>query len=1074
MNEKEKRCIVSVYAIFLMVFASLTGIIPADVDAGGNKTLQDTTPPEVWGRMVVYPSGLRYAKDGDLIQIRAYIADNESGIKQGYPVYDLTAWHGPASLPLFDDGQHLDGYANDSYYASEMITVNSGQRCSYEWIPIIVENNDNLRIVTSITVAVDNARPRVINVSLEYPPGQKAAKTGDYIKVTGNVTDFCKPSIDIVFDTDDSGSMADHPPYYQGNDPNNLRAHAICNFTKKFMQYPDRGTGVFFYGDSTPPYDKSPELFPRDGKVVERHLHENYQQICNDALTVQSDGGTDGWPSLELSLQELNSYGDPAKNRTIILLTDGQFNYPTGYNSSNTVIYGPDGCKQQRITIYTIGLHVNGSLYGFDEPLLKWIAKECGGEYFRAYSASALDPIYQKIGSMLKKLPVPYGVDHAWADTSSLGGKPYEELYDDGMHGDGGANDGYYSNYIQILNNQPSGEFVIPITGYDRAGNSYSNKSLKVKIDNIPPVISSVSVKYSSGGKASDGDTITIEATVSDTGQVSGVMDVYVDASAFGGGRWVKMPGSGGTNQSPPIKVYTNGRTGAFPFKVYAYDIAGNVATKDGVVEVDNQDPKVKIYSLVSKQVLSGEYLFAATAFDAVSVKMEITGPTSLSQNMEFDQKSKLWKVLVDTRKMRDGDYNVKVTAYDSHGDSSSAGPVDFRIDNTPPHLAFDPNLRSGEYLEGTQTISTWVIASDDPFTQDLLVEYTVDGTNWQNLAQNPVWDTTKLMDGTHTLTFRGRDIAGHRVSISIGVVTDNHVPKIDSIHLPESDKPIKGVVEFVVSATDALTVEEVNFTLIPPGSEQKDVKTVKLERSSDGFYHYRIDTRLLSKDGGYTYTIRAIDIAGTKGKLPYLDPNNHIASVKGEFIVDNTAPKISSILVDSPLKKYIQFTSGIDREVLEGLIYINVTVVDEPGTGAKPSEVAGVDKVYIRIDDGGWEPMETTQTPDVYQYLWRTGKSDNGPHIIEVKGVDKLGNTAFSSSDTVYIDNPDYTSGALVIAGICSFFVLLFGFFLFHWRKYKEIANTPPAGYEPPVQEQSVQYTQQISSSPERIQSQW
>lgn len=1056
MNENEKRCVVSLYAIFLMVFASLTGLIPAGVDAGGNKTLQDTTPPAVWGRVVVYPPGEMYAKDGDLIQIRAYIADNESGIKQGYPVYDLTPWRGPANQPLFDDGKHLDGYANDGYYASEMITVRSGERCSYDWIPIIVENNANLGIVTSITVAVDNALPKVTNVSMEYPPGQKAVKTGDYIKVTGNVTDFCKPAIDVIFDTDDSGSMT-------WNDPQNLRAQAICNFVNKFMSYPDRGTGVFFHA----PYGNSPELFPRDqNQPVEHHLHYDYKLICQDANTVQSYGGTDGWPSLELSMKELLTNGDPAKNRTIILLTDGEFNEPDpSYNSSNTVIYGPNGCKQQKITIFTIGL---GQA---DENLLKWIAKECGGQYFWAANASVLDQIYRIIGGMLKKLPVPYGIDHAWADTSSLGGKPYEELYDDGMHGDGGVNDGYYSNYIQILSKQPAGEFVIPVTGYDRAGNSYSNKSLKVKIDNIPPVISSVSVKYSSGGKASDGDTITIEATVSDTGQVSGVRDVYLDASAFGGGRWVKMPGSGGTNQSPPIKVYTNGRTGAFPFTVYAYDIAGNVATKEGRVEVDNQDPKVKIYSLVSKQVLSGEYLFAATAFDAVSVKMEITGPTSLSQNMEFDQKSKLWKVLVDTRKMRDGDYNVKVTAYDRYGDSSSAGPVDFRIDNTPPRLAFDPNVRPGEYLEGTQTINTWVIASDDPFTQYLLVEYTVDGNNWQNLAQNPMWDTTKLMDGTHTLTFRATDIAGYRESISIDLVVDNHAPKLAVILAPESNKPLTGVLDFRISATDAIGIWEVNFTLTPPGSGQKDAKTVKLDLGDDGFYHYRVDTRLLPKDGSYTYTIRTIDIAGAKGRLPYLDPNHHKASTKGGFIVDNTAPKISSLLVDSARKRYVNLTSGINLVVQQGLIYINVTVVDDPGTGAKPSEVAGVDKVYVRIDGGMWQLMNTTNITNMYQYLWRTGKSDNGPHLIEVKAVDKLGNTAFASSDTVYVDNPDYTSGALAIVGICSFFVLLFGFFLFHWRKYKEIANTPPAGYETLTQEQMMQYQQQAASESEEIQ---
>lgn len=1077
MSGKTSRCALSLCVMALMVMGSFVGLLPAPVEAGpGHQVLADTTPPQVWGRTVIYPTGEMYAKDNDLIQIRASIKDNESGIKAGYPVYDLSPWRGLSNQPLFDDGKHLDGYANDGYYASEMITVQSGQRCSYDWIPITVVNGDNLGLNTSITVPIDNAVPKVKNVSLEYPPGQKAVKTGDHFRVTGNATDFCKPSLDVVFDTDDSGSMTT-------SDPTNLRLQAVCSFAKKFMSYPDRGTGVFFYGYSY--YPTSPELFPRDNKVIERHLHDNYNLICNDANTGQSSGNTDGWMSLELSMKEELTYGDPAKNRTIILLTDGQFNDPSpSYNSSNIVIQGANGCIAQKVVIYTVGLGTS-----VDAALLRWIARQCGGMYFFAQNASVIDPIYQIIGGMLKRLPVPYGVDHVWAQTQSLGSKPYEEMYDDGQHGDGGQNDSYYTGDVLIQTKQ-TGEFVIPISAWDHAYNSFTNSSLKVKVDNLPPVISSVSVKYASGSKAKDSDAITISASVTDTGVVSGLRDVYLDATSFGGGKWVKMPGSGGTNTSPAIKVYTNGRTGPFPFTVSAYDIAGNLATKDGIVDVDNQDPKVKIYSLVPKQVLTGEYLFAASAFEAVRVSMEITGPSNLAHDMGFDQKSKLWKVLVDTTTLPDGVYNFKVTAYDSYGDTDTAGPIEFKIDNAPPKIAFIPDIKDGEYIEKAQMIATWVTASDGPFTPT--VECSIDSMTWdstqdacgRDLSSSGIWKTDDPiyggMDGLHTIAFRAIDLAGHVTSVSIDVQVDNHAPILTVIQKPDNLKAVNGVLDFLIDANDAMGIFEVNISHSKGTTIKNDTKTTKLEKGDDGFYHYSIDTRTLGRDGKYKYTIQTIDVPGQLGRSPYIDSANHVVILKDkdpatnyQFIVDNTAPTIKPVLWDSSHKKYINFTNGVDIVVYQGLIYVNATVIDQPGDPACKI-VAGVDKVFIRIDHGAWQEMNATNVTNMYQHLWRTGKSDNGPHVIEIKAVDKLGNTGYWTSGEVrpiYVDNPDYTSTPITIIGICSFFILLMGFTLFHWRKYKEIANTSPSGYDTMSQDQMMQYQQQSAAAGEEIQ---
>lgn len=99
-----------------------------------------------------------------------------------------------------------------------------------------------------------------------------------------------------------------------------------------------------------------------------------------------------------------------AKSKIIILLTDGENN--AGYASP---MQAADAAKKLGIKVYTIGVGTKGQaqvpmaqrpngsfIYGWqqvqiDESLLKRIAKETGGEYFRAQDMDQLKAIYDKI-----------------------------------------------------------------------------------------------------------------------------------------------------------------------------------------------------------------------------------------------------------------------------------------------------------------------------------------------------------------------------------------------------------------------------------------------------------------------------------------------------------------------------------------------------------------------------------------------------------------------------------------------------------------------------------------------------
>ena len=98
-----------------------------------------------------------------------------------------------------------------------------------------------------------------------------------------------------------------------------------------------------------------------------------------------------------------------AKSKVVILLTDGVNN--TGEISPQMAI---EIAKTYGIRVYTIGIGAMGEApyptpYGvqtmkveIDEPLLKQIARETGGKYFRATDNTKLAAIYTEINKMEK------------------------------------------------------------------------------------------------------------------------------------------------------------------------------------------------------------------------------------------------------------------------------------------------------------------------------------------------------------------------------------------------------------------------------------------------------------------------------------------------------------------------------------------------------------------------------------------------------------------------------------------------------------------------------------------------
>ncbi len=201
--------------------------------------------------------------------------------------------------------------------------------------------------------------------------------------------------IDIVMAIDVSASML-------AKDLKPNRLEALKKVATKFVEErPSDRIGIVVYAGES--FTQTP--ITSDKRVVINAI--------NNLDWGQLEGGTAIGMGLGTSVNRLKD--SKAKSKVIILLTDGENN--SGFVDPKTAT---ELAKQLGIKTYTIGVGTNGMAPSpvamdargnfifrnvevkIDEDLLKHIAKETGGKYFRATNNSKLKAIYNEINKLEK------------------------------------------------------------------------------------------------------------------------------------------------------------------------------------------------------------------------------------------------------------------------------------------------------------------------------------------------------------------------------------------------------------------------------------------------------------------------------------------------------------------------------------------------------------------------------------------------------------------------------------------------------------------------------------------------
>ena len=265
-------------------------------------------------------------------------------------------------------------WKNKQQTATLKISSLKGFQSTKSTLPKLKPYLNVLRLLALSSLIIALARPRTVDIS--------------------NQTKTTK-GIDIVMAIDLSSSML-------AKDLKPNRMEALKEVASNFVDSrPNDRIGVVVYAGEA--YTKTPVT--SDKAIVKQAISDiKFDNILQD--------GTGIGMGLTTAVNRLKE--SKAKSKVIILLTDGVNN--SGFIEPETA---SEIAKEYGIKVYTIGIGTNGmALFPYayapngkdflykmmpveiDQELMKTIAKNTGGKYFRAVSNSKLEEIYSEINKL--------------------------------------------------------------------------------------------------------------------------------------------------------------------------------------------------------------------------------------------------------------------------------------------------------------------------------------------------------------------------------------------------------------------------------------------------------------------------------------------------------------------------------------------------------------------------------------------------------------------------------------------------------------------------------------------------
>ena len=306
-------------------------------------------------------------------------------------------------------------------------------------------------------------------------------------------------------------------------------------------------------------------------------------------------------------------------------------------------------------------------------------------------------------------------------------------------------------------------------------------------------------------------------------------------------------------------------------------------------------------------------------------------------------------------------------------GNTQTSAPVTVDVGPAYPTISLT-SPHPYTFAHGTTQITATTTSADSPVTVQIAVDGTTVPSTVSGSSVSASWDTTKVSDGTHTITATITDARSETATSSATVTVDNS-PPATAILVPAAGSYAIGTLAAQAHASDAFGIGSVQFLIdgTPVGSALTSPDT----------------------SGGYTYS-STLDLSGLAGGAHTLtdiatdNAGNTTTSSGVSFTIGYGPPTVS--ITSPPAWSFAHKTVAVTATV----------------TGGTPP-----DSVQLLVDGKASGAPQSSG----YLFSWSTTGFADGGHTLSATVTDSQGRTSTSSPITVTVDNTAPTTSVLAPA---------------------------------------------------------
>ena len=557
----------------------------------------------------------------------------------------------------------------------------------------------------------------------------------------------------------------------------------------------------------------------------------------------------------------------------------------------------------------------------------------------------------------------------------------------------------------------------------------------------------------------------TVSLTAPAAGTVNGTIAVTASASSGSGIASVQFQLDGNNLGSlvtaSPYSINWNTNTvsnGSHTLTAIATANGGGTATSSPVSVTVSNPPTVSLTAPATGATVNGTIAVTASASSGsgiASVQFQLDG-SNLGSAVTVSPYSINW----NTNAASNGSHTLTAIATANGGATATSSPISVTVNNPPTVSITAPT--SGATVSGTTTVT----ASANSGSGVASVQFQLDGSNLGSaVTSSPYsinWNTTTVLNGSHTLTAIVTAIGGATATSSAVSVTVNNAPMV-SITAPTSGATVSGTTTVTASASASGGVASVQFQLdggnlgsaVTASPYSTNWDTTKVSNGSHTL------TAIVTPNSGATVTSSSVTVTVNNVAAPTVTLTAPAAgsTVGGTIAVTASATagagvasvqfqldgsNLGSAVTVSPYSINWNTTAASNAShTLTAIVTANggatatsspvtVTVnnlpavsITAPTTGAtvngtitvtaSATAAAGVASVQFQLDGNN---LGSAVTVSPYSINWNTNTASNGSHTLTAIATANGGATATSSAVSVTVSNPPAVSITAPAAG--------------------------------------------------------